>query len=314
MRDRSAVRRPSTVTSTWAQECAEVQRWRTRAREASLRALANRTRGPLLDATPVARAARRTPRLRRLPGAGAQESIAPAVALSPRRCDRSCRATQLGASRPPSAGAPARPLFRSARAYPRRALLPLVALRASRVSKKGLLTCRTRSFLAQPCTRPPRARAGLRLSASSRQRGPASSMCRPWRSPRLASPLRSLGRFSPENRSRTSASPVSRSRHRLLAWHIVARGSARARQCPCQTCSCRRASRLERPALIVLHNHPSGDPSPSPDDARLTARLSAAADLLDMPLLDHLIVGDDDRYFSFNEGGAMRAPSDSTWR
>jgi hypothetical protein len=44
MRDRS-VRRPSTVTSTPAQRCAEVQRWRTRSREASLHALANSTRG-----------------------------------------------------------------------------------------------------------------------------------------------------------------------------------------------------------------------------------------------------------------------------
>ena len=42
--------------------------------------------------------------------------------------------------------------------------------------------------------------------------------------------------------------------------------------------------------LMVVHNHPSGDPTPSPDDARLTLRLCAAADVLDMPLLDHLIV------------------------
>jgi hypothetical protein len=46
------------------------------------------------------------------------------------------------------------------------------------------------------------------------------------------------------------------------------------------------------PALLVIHNHPSGDPTPSPGDARLTLRLAQAADILDMPLLDHLIVGD----------------------
>jgi hypothetical protein len=45
-------------------------------------------------------------------------------------------------------------------------------------------------------------------------------------------------------------------------------------------------------ALLVIHNHPSGEPTPSPDDARLTLRLAQAADILDMPLLDHLIVGD----------------------
>ena len=57
--------------------------------------------------------------------------------------------------------------------------------------------------------------------------------------------------------------------------------------------------------LMVVHNHPSGDPTPSPDDARLTMRLCAAADVLDIALLDHLIVGDDGRYFSFHEGGQL---------
>ena len=58
-------------------------------------------------------------------------------------------------------------------------------------------------------------------------------------------------------------------------------------------------------ALLVVHNHPSGDPTPSPDDARLTLRLAQAADILDMPLLDHLIVGDAGRYFSFRESGTL---------
>ena len=58
-------------------------------------------------------------------------------------------------------------------------------------------------------------------------------------------------------------------------------------------------------ALLVVHNHPSGDPTPSPDDARLTIRLAQAADVLDMPLLDHLILGDAGRYFSFREAGMV---------
>jgi DNA repair protein RadC len=57
---------------------------------------------------------------------------------------------------------------------------------------------------------------------------------------------------------------------------------------------------------MVVHNHPSGDPKPSPDDARLTLRLCAAADVLDLPLLDHLIVGDGHRYFSFREAPNTR--------
>ncbi len=104
------------------------------------------------------------------------------------------------------------------------------------------------------------------------------------------------------------------SRHRLLAWHIVARGTRTSAPVSMPDVFVPACLTPGTTGLIVLHNHPSGDPSPSPDDARLTARLSAAADLLDMPLLDHLIVGDDDRYFSFSEGGAIRVPSDSTWR
>ncbi len=55
--------------------------------------------------------------------------------------------------------------------------------------------------------------------------------------------------------------------------------------------------------LLVLHNHPSGDPIPSGDDVALTTRLRAASVILDLPVLDHLIVGEGDRYYSFREAG-----------
>ncbi len=58
---------------------------------------------------------------------------------------------------------------------------------------------------------------------------------------------------------------------------------------------------------MVVHNHPSGDPTPSADDARLTLRLCAAADVLDIALLDHLIVSDEQRYYSFREAGLIEA-------
>lgn len=45
------------------------------------------------------------------------------------------------------------------------------------------------------------------------------------------------------------------------------------------------------PALIMVHNHPSGDPSPSPEDIELTRTLITAAQLLDITLVDHLIIG-----------------------
>jgi DNA repair protein RadC len=52
----------------------------------------------------------------------------------------------------------------------------------------------------------------------------------------------------------------------------------------------RDAIRLNASGLILVHNHPSGDPTPSPDDMRLTAETLAAGRLLDIGLLDHLIV------------------------
>jgi DNA repair protein RadC len=45
------------------------------------------------------------------------------------------------------------------------------------------------------------------------------------------------------------------------------------------------------PAVIIVHNHPSGNPTPSPEDIELTRTLSAAGALLDIQLLDHLIIG-----------------------
>ena len=55
----------------------------------------------------------------------------------------------------------------------------------------------------------------------------------------------------------------------------------------------RDAVRLNATGLILVHNHPSGDPTPSPDDLRLTAETLAAGRLLDIQLLDHLIVAGD---------------------
>jgi DNA repair protein RadC len=52
----------------------------------------------------------------------------------------------------------------------------------------------------------------------------------------------------------------------------------------------RDAVRAHAAGLIVVHNHPSGDPEPSPDDLHLTAEAIAAGRLLDIPLLDHVIV------------------------
>ena len=56
------------------------------------------------------------------------------------------------------------------------------------------------------------------------------------------------------------------------------------------------------PALVVVHNHPSGDPTPSPEDVRTTEQLRKAGELLDIELLDHIIVGHQ-RFVSLKERG-----------
>ncbi len=55
----------------------------------------------------------------------------------------------------------------------------------------------------------------------------------------------------------------------------------------------RDAVRLNATGVILVHNHPSGDPTPSPDDLHLTAEALAAGRLLDIQLLDHLVIGHD---------------------
>jgi DNA repair protein RadC len=53
-------------------------------------------------------------------------------------------------------------------------------------------------------------------------------------------------------------------------------------------------------AIIIAHNHPSGDPTPSPEDVRVTRELVAAGKLLDIEVLDHLVIGHN-RYISLKQ-------------
>jgi DNA repair protein RadC len=70
-----------------------------------------------------------------------------------------------------------------------------------------------------------------------------------------------------------------------------------------------RAAEVFRPAvsrnclsIVVVHNHPSGDPTPSPEDIRTTEQLRKAGELLDIELLDHIVVGQH-RWVSLKERG-----------
>lgn len=56
--------------------------------------------------------------------------------------------------------------------------------------------------------------------------------------------------------------------------------------------------------LVLAHNHPSGDPSPSREDRDITQRLSRAGGILGIPLIDHVIISESG-YFSFREHGLV---------
>ena len=56
----------------------------------------------------------------------------------------------------------------------------------------------------------------------------------------------------------------------------------------------REAVRDGASSVIVAHNHPSGDPTPSPEDVQVTRQLQMAGNVLDIPVLDHVVIGDHD--------------------
>lgn len=58
-------------------------------------------------------------------------------------------------------------------------------------------------------------------------------------------------------------------------------------------------------SVILMHNHPSGDPSPSTADRSITEKVKAAGDVLQIKLVDHVIVGSNGRSFSFREAGYL---------
>lgn len=57
-------------------------------------------------------------------------------------------------------------------------------------------------------------------------------------------------------------------------------------------------------AVILIHNHPSGDPTPSEQDIDITKKLKKASEILEIPILDHVIIGRG-RYFSMKESGIV---------
>ena len=93
-------------------------------------------------------------------------------------------------------------------------------------------------------------------------------------------------------------------RHRLLGLHTVSVGSLNS--------SLVHPREVFKPAilagsaaLLIAHNHPSGDPEPSAEDCSLTRRLAAAGSLLGIEVLDHLVLGEAGRFVSLRDRGAL---------
>ena len=90
-------------------------------------------------------------------------------------------------------------------------------------------------------------------------------------------------------------------RNRVLHIDSVYRGSLNTSQVRIGELF-RTAIRNNSAAVIVVHNHPSGDPAPSPDDVAVTRAIVQAGKLLDVEVLDHLVIGNG-RFVSLKERG-----------
>jgi DNA repair protein RadC len=65
------------------------------------------------------------------------------------------------------------------------------------------------------------------------------------------------------------------------------------------------AVRMSAASIVVVHNHPSGDPTPSGADLQLTRRLAKAGEVLGIELLDHIVIGDGGAHTSLRHMGVL---------
>ncbi len=90
-------------------------------------------------------------------------------------------------------------------------------------------------------------------------------------------------------------------RNRVLGIEAIYKGSLNSSQVRVGELF-KNAIRRNAASIIVVHNHPSGDPTPSPDDIALTRVITQAGKLLDVEVMDHLVIGQG-RYVSLKERG-----------
>jgi DNA repair protein RadC len=93
-------------------------------------------------------------------------------------------------------------------------------------------------------------------------------------------------------------------RHRLIRVKIVSVGSLDTTIVHPREVF-REAAAACAGVIVLFHNHPSGDPTPSPDDLALTTRMVDAGGIMGIPVVDHVVLADR-RYYSFAEAGRIR--------
>jgi DNA repair protein RadC len=109
-------------------------------------------------------------------------------------------------------------------------------------------------------------------------------------------------------------SPVERfgvlsldTKRRAIAWDVIAVGTLDATLVhPRDVFRC--AILHNASAIIVAHNHPSGDPTASADDDAITTRLVRCGDVMGIAVMDHIIIGEQGAYSSARESGALLSP------
>ena len=124
--------------------------------------------------------------------------------------------------------------------------------------------------------------------------------------PRLSSPQQLAAYLLPQY----AGSPVEQfgivmldTRHRVIRLKVISVGSIDATVVHPREVF-REAAAASAAAIVLFHNHPSGDPTPSADDLLLTTKMIQAGEVMGIDVVDHLILGDQ-RYFSLLEAGRM---------
>jgi len=125
--------------------------------------------------------------------------------------------------------------------------------------------------------------------------------------PTISSPLDAVNlvmeemRYYPEERFKVMFLDT---RHQVIADEEISRGTLSASLVHPREVF-KAAIKATAGAVLLVHNHPSGDPTPSTEDLALTARMVQAGELVGIPVLDHLVIGDG-RFVSLKEKGIVK--------